>query len=75
MNLICWKGNKTTKFNSKYVNSNTKEVVMIVAGYGKSYIVYNGKYPHIQPTIDKVFDNRKSALNFAKSYMKKHDKC
>ena len=71
----CWKGEKTTKHNVKYFNDNTKETLMIVAGYGNSYIVYNGKYPYIKPTIDKVFNDRKSALNFANSYMKKDDRC
>jgi len=73
--LKCWSGKKTTKYNVKYANKDTKEAVMIVAGYGKSYIVYNGKYPYIKPTVDKVFNDRKSALKFANSYMKKNDKC
>lgn len=72
MALKDWKGRKTTKYNSIYTNKKTNEKLAIVAGYGTSYIVYNGKYPNIRPTIEKVFENRKQALKFAKSYMRKH---
>lgn len=66
----CWKGKRTTKFNSVYINPKTNERVGIVAGYGSSYIVYFKNIAH-----DKIFDDRKSAIKFAKSYMKKHNKC
>lgn len=73
--LKCWVGKKTTKHNVKYTNQSTKEAVVIVAGFGSSYVVYNGKFPNITPTIDKVFENRQNAVKFAHSYMKKHDRC
>lgn len=72
--LKCWKGNERRGQWQK-IDSEVKRINLAVFQDKGWRTVFFGYDPQGSNSFSKKFESRKESIKFAKSYMKKHDKC